>query len=221
MKLLKKIFISGTIKTESGLLIGGSNAELAIGKIDKLVIRDPLTTLPYIPGSSLKGKLRSLYEQATGEISKDKNNNGPCMDPSKASAKLYGYIGKNEKKEQRASRLIVRDSLLSNPDDFKKTELLYTEVKAENSIDRVTSKANPRFFERVPRGAKFAFQMIINVFDGDDEAELIRTLEASIKLLQDDYLGMGGSRGNGQVAIEYEIDKESKSVSSYLSSNKN
>jgi CRISPR-associated protein Csm3 len=210
-KLQKQIVIKGEITLLSGLLIGGSNTELAIGKLDKLVVRNPIKSLPYIPGSSLKGKLRSLYEQANGTIG---DNGGPSNDPQTKSAKLFGYVAMNSGKSQRASRIIVRDCQLINPQDLSKTELLYTEVKAENTIDRITSKANPRFFERVPMGAKFNMEFVINVFDGDSEEEFLNTIHTCLKLLKNDYLGMGGSRGNGQVNIEI-TSEQSFTISDY------
>jgi CRISPR-associated protein Csm3 len=89
--------------------------------------------------------------------------------------------------------------------------LPYTESKTEVAIDRVTSKANPRTFERVPAGAKFKLELVLNVFKDEDEKSLKATLNQAIKLLEDDYLGGHGSRGYGQVKIELEnpdgIDK--------------
>ena len=84
---------------------------------------------------------------------------------------------------------------------FNHTDLPYTESKTEVAIDRITSRANPRTFERVPAGAKFKLNMVINIFDGEDESALKATLKQAIKLLEDDYLGGHGSRGYGQVEI--------------------
>lgn len=55
-----KIKFSAQIRLETGLHIGASNAFAAIGAIDSPVIKDPITNLPIIPGSSLKGKMRTL-----------------------------------------------------------------------------------------------------------------------------------------------------------------
>ena len=63
-KLTGKIIITGLIELKTGLHIGTSQETLEIGGMDNPVIRDPLTREPYIPGSSLKGKLRSLLERA-------------------------------------------------------------------------------------------------------------------------------------------------------------
>jgi CRISPR-associated protein Csm3 len=86
---------------------------------------------------------------------------------------------------------------------FRNTDLLYTESKTEANIDRVTSAANPRTYERVPAGAQFELNMVLNVFDTDDEAELKKLLDQAIALLHDDYLGGSGSRGYGQVLLEF------------------
>ena len=60
-----KVVIRGRIKALTGLHIGAQRDVSEIGGIDNPVIKDPHTGLPYIPGSSLKGKLRSLFEVFT------------------------------------------------------------------------------------------------------------------------------------------------------------
>jgi CRISPR-associated protein Csm3 len=105
--------------------------------------------------------------------------------------------------------LIVRDAELDvNACDFSNTDLPYTESKTEVAIDRIISKANPRTFERVPAGAQFKLNMVLNVFEGEDEKSLRDTLQQAINLLQDDYLGGHGSRGYGQVEIEINSKEE-------------
>jgi len=200
-QLKKKIIYTGTIKLLTGLHIGGTNSALNIGGPDKFVVRNPLTNLPYIPGSSLKGKLRSLTEIANGESA----NGKPSNDPNSKSGMLFGTSG--DSNNSRPSRLIVRDGNLIIKDEnlFSNTDLPYTESKTEVSIDRVTARANPRTFERVPAGAEFELNMVLNIFDNDDEELLKRTLDNAIKLLEDDYLGGNGSRGYGQVKINKEI----------------
>src|SRR5690606_15357641 len=148
--------------------------------IDKGVIRNPLNNQPYIPGSSLKGKMRSLFEVFTGNI-------GPSVTgdvefgPSKhgEAAELFGNAifsdkakrtnkesGKEEK--QRPSRLIVRDCELLNADYLLgKTDMPYTEGKTEVVIDRIKSSANPRQIERVPAGAEFGLNMVLNIWEGE------------------------------------------------------
>lgn len=206
IKLEKKVIYTGTITLKTGLHIGGTNASLNIGGPDKFVVRNPLTNIPYIPGSSLKGKMRSLVEIANGETNNGKASNNP---KSKAG-QLFGTAGDSD--ANRPSRLIVRDAELDiDATDFSNTDLPYTESKTEVAIDRVTSKANPRTFERVPAGAKFKLELVLNVFEDEDEIGLKATLNQAIKLLEDDYLGGHGSRGYGQVKIELEnpdgIDK--------------
>ncbi|MDX1912601.1 MAG: type III-A CRISPR-associated RAMP protein Csm3 [Saprospiraceae bacterium] len=203
--LIKKIIIRGHILAESGIMVGGNNTAFEIGGTDKTVVRNPVTRLPYIPGSSIKGKMRSLFELSRGTIQEDSRVFGPTQNPKHEAAQFFGHINRNDERKQQPSRLIVRDGELLNPQDLKNAELEYTEVKAENSIDRITSEANPRFFERVPKGARFGLNMVINVFDHDTNGEnfLKYALEA-LELAQDDYLGGGGSRGNGQVRFVIE-----------------
>ena len=140
--------------------------------------------------------MRSLIEIAYGES----DNGKPSNSINTKSGKLFGVSGDNNK--SRPSRIIIRDAeLISDESKFENTDLPYTESKTEVSIDRITSKANPRTFERVPAGAEFKLSMILNIFEGEDEKELIDILENAIKLLQDDYLGGNGSRGYGQIKI--------------------
>lgn len=202
IQLKKKIVYTGVITLKTGLHIGGTNASLNIGGPDKFVVRNPLTNIPYIPGSSLKGKMRSLIEIYYGCVNvNSKGNAGPSEDPTSVSGALFGTAtgdGNN-----RPSRLIVRDAELDvNACDFSNTDLPYTESKTEVAIDRITAKANPRTFERVPAGAKFNLNMVLNIFEGEDEEKLKNTLTKAIELLEDDYLGGHGSRGYGQVVFE-------------------
>ena len=203
IKLIKKIIYTGTITLKTGLHIGGTNAALNIGGPDKFVVRNPINNVPYIPGSSLKGKMRALVELSKGCVSV--NNKGEARaseDPESISGRLFGVA--TGKSNNRPSRLIVRDAELdlSEPELFANTDLPYTESKTEVAIDRVTAKANPRTLERVPAGAKFKLNMVLNIFEDEDEMQLKETLNLALRLLQDDYLGGHGSRGYGQVSIE-------------------
>ena len=199
IQLKKKILYTGVIELVSGLHIGGTNASLNIGGPDKFVVRNPLTNVPYIPGSSLKGKMRALVEIANGESDDGK----PSNDIRSKACALFGMAGDSD--SSHPSRLIVRDALLDTSDPrFENTDLPYTESKTEVCIDRITAKANPRTFERVPAGAKFKFEMILNIYEGEDEAQLKATLMQAVSLLQDDYLGGQGSRGYGQVRVLFD-----------------
>ena len=73
-----------------------------------------------------------------------------------------------------------------------------TEVKSENAVDRITSQANPRTLERVPAGARFSFRLVLDVLCPEDKPLLARVAEG-LRLLEDDALGGGGSRGSGRV----------------------
>lgn len=220
MKLIKKILFNGEIKLLTGTLIGGTDTGLTIGGIDKVIIRHPLTNQPYIPGSSIKGKMRSLYELSKGEIGGPVGGpvqNGPS--PNSSSARLFGNAtGGNN---QRPSRLIVRDAFLINDKELlEKTEFPYVEVKTEVVIDRITSAAMPRTFERVPAKARFGLQMVLNIFENDQASqdELLQSLASSLRLLQDDYIGGSGSRGYGQIDITLHSIKIRTSEGYYLNS---
>lgn len=203
IKLKKKIIYTGTIVLKTGLHIGGTNTALNIGGPDKFVIRNPINQLPYIPGSSLKGKMRSLIELLYGETS---NGGDVTNDPNSKAGALFGV---SSDRNGRPSRIIIRDGELMNPEDLNNTDLLYTESKTEVNINRITAKANPRTFERVPAGAKFRLEMVLNIFEGDDENALRKTVKEAMALLEDDYLGGNGSRGYGQVVFK-DVKEEEK-----------
>lgn len=193
-KLLKKVKYSATITLLSGLHIGGTNTAMAIGGVDKFVVRNPVDQKPYIPGSSLKGKMRSLLELFYGEH----NNGQPNKNPQSRCGALFGVGASSE--NSHASRLIVRDAMwIDNSVDFSKTDLYLTESKTEVSIDRITSKANPRTQERVPAGAQFHFEAVLNIFEGEKEKKYDEDIRKAILLLENDYLGGSGSRGYGHI----------------------
>ena len=207
-QLKKKIFIKGRTKVLTGLHIGGSNNALSIGGLDNAVIRNPVDNKPYIPGSSLKGKMRSLLELAYGYIRYDPKGrnikNVGSDELEYITVKLFGNAKGD--KDQRPSRIIVRDGMLTRKGEkrLSNTEFFYTEGKTEVVIDRITSAAMPRQLERVPAGAKFALEIVLNIFEEDgvvEEEELITNLFKALELVQDDYLGGSGSRGSGQVAF--------------------
>ncbi|HAS47299.1 MAG TPA: type III-A CRISPR-associated RAMP protein Csm3 [Microscillaceae bacterium] len=228
--LIKKILVSGRIITLTGLHIGGSNTSIAIGGVDSSVIRNPLDNKPIIPGSSLKGKMRSLLEQLDGVFGRGvgrNSNHGPTDDPTNRIAKVFG-TAVNETNNV-PSKVIVRDCELLDAEneilDNQNTDLPYSEIKTEVVIDRITAAATPRNLERVPAGVEFSFDMVINVFDNDDEEKMVNMVFNGLKLLQDDYLGGSGSRGSGQIKFvieevkersrEYYIENESKAEIPY------
>lgn len=219
MQLTKKILIKGEIKAVTGLLIGGSNTAMGIGGPDKMVIRNPVSNEPYIPGSSLKGKMRSLLEISYGNLGDTKMGqvyNGPSQDPDKVTTLLFGSaINGQEKARQRPSRIIVRDGYLTNGDILKNTDLPFTESKTEVVIDRVTSAAMPRTFERVPAGAIFKLDLVLNIMDDENfgEDKLREQTFRALEMVQDDYLGGSGSRGSGQV--EFTINSVVERSSEY------
>lgn len=215
MKLTAKINIKGSVTALTGLHIGGSNSAMSIGGPDKMVIRNPLDNKPFIPGSSLKGKMRSLLEQLDKKFGPSMSSDiqhGPSNTPDSRAAKLFGSTGNAL---QVPSRVIVRDGmLLTPPERFTNTDLPYTESKTEVVIDRITSKAMPRQFERVPAGAEFGLNITVNIYDGDmKEKEAVCLVLDCLQLVADDYLGGSGTRGSGQVA--FKIDSITRKSADY------
>lgn len=191
--MFSKIQITGTIEVVTGMHIGGSEAFAAIGAIDSPVIIDPLSRKPIIPGSSLKGKIRALLAKAYNPTVVNHN------DDSEKISRLFGSSANNK---LMTSRLIFSDMILDNYDELHSKGLdSITEVKFENTISRTTSVANPRQIERVIRGSKFKLNIIYDVLEDyqDQALDDIKILVEGMKLLQYDYLGGGGTRGNGKI----------------------
>ncbi len=195
-QLIKKIDIHTTLYLISGLHIGGGGDNVEIGGIDNPVIRKSTgDRQPYIPGSSLKGKMRCLLEQIYGS---------PNVGGNKKINGLFGFSGTNT-----PSRLIVRDAFLTEEsvsllqENSDNLDAPYTEGKWENVINRIKGTAeNPRQTERIPAGVSFNVEFILNIWDDDNEQELLGLLEEGIKALENDYLGGSGSRGYGQVKFD-------------------
>ena len=95
------------------------------------------------------------------------------------------------------SRLQFSDCFLKNKEELPQI----FENKFENTIDRLTSIANPRQIERVVRGAQFGMEIIYNVEDAEQIEEDFANIRAGLSLIENDYLGGGGSRGNGRVTF--------------------
>lgn len=207
MKLLGVKKITGKIIVQTGLHIGGDSKTMEIGGMDNPIIRNPATGEPYIPGSSLKGKMRALYEMETGRY----RSNGDCCNCGKPDCPVcvvFGSANNGDKsnngqdvsKLKGPTRLIVRDSFLS--EEYKKKYFngdILVEEKNENSITRITSVANPRPIERILPGTTFDFEFIFRMYSENDEKLFSEVVINSMKLLEDDYLGGGGSRGSGKI----------------------
>ena len=223
MKLTNIVEIKAKLVLQTGLHIGAGDSEMHIGGIDNSVIKHPLTQSPYIPGSSLKGKIRTLLEWRSGAV---QNNPLTLKDVSKNPEevknilRLFGISGDTKNSEQEVaeigvSRLAFWDCALN--EDWEKAirddNQLLTEAKSENTIDRITSTAgNPRQTERVPAGAKFDFKLTLRQFE-DDKPELLDLVLKGLKLLELDSLGGSGSRGYGKVKFtELTVDGEARNL---------
>ena len=203
MKLKNIYKITGQIIALTGLHIGGSSEIMEIGGMDNPVIKNPITNEPYIPGSSLKGKMRMLLEWYEGLI-EDSGKVHECNDINCPVCTIFGISSNKKENNIGPTRIVVRDAGLNEEwiDLIKEQNLIITESKTENNINRITAHATPRPIERVPAGAKFDFEMIYKKFDLenkiDDEKNFLYILLA-MKLLELDYLGGGGSRGSGKI----------------------
>ena len=193
-----KIKITGRLDIVSGLHIGASGAFSAIGSVDSPVIRDVHEGIPMIPGSSLKGKMRSLLarQHNNGRIARSHDEDDVKI------LRLFGCSAKNSKYKN--GRLLFSDMILSNADELRKLGVdNLTEIKFENTINRITAEAKPRQIERVIRGSRFGLNIIYE-FGNQEMNELIEDFDIlcdGFNLLQYDYLGGSGSRGYGKVSV--------------------
>lgn len=208
MKLQNYLILRGTLRCMTGLRIGGAAEMIEIGGLDNPIIKHPITGMPYVPGSSLKGKMRSLLEfrhnkvDSSGEVH-------TCIEVDCPICRIFGTSAGESKVGP--SRLIVRDAYLTGEWESEIQERMeagepITEIKFENTINRINARANPRQMERVPAGVEFAFEISYRVFDtsdgGDQDQALFKHVIEGLQLVAADTLGGSGSRGYGKVAFE-------------------
>ncbi len=213
-----------TLKVISGLYIGAGDSNVRIGGVDNEFIKHPVSKRPFIPGSSLKGKIRSLLEYDAGILKiDDKDGNVftvkdyiDCKDENQQQAirrvlMLFGAFGNDYSKEIGMTRLSFSDLELA--EKYRDNPMDTLEIKAETAIDREEGSAKTgslRFTERVVEGVEFKGTISMKVFDGDKETDLEETLFKGIKLLMLDTLGGSGSRGYGRIEIKFDdSDKQS------------
>ncbi len=193
--------ISFTVRCESGLHIGGSQDELTIGGSDNPVIKNPATGKPYIPGSSLKGKMRSELEKQQGRVT----NSRPCSCNHEDCPVCRVFGSHSNESPLGPSRIIVRDGRLAMGGRI--------ETKSETAIDRQTGAAQRgslRNGERVVEGSEFSMSIVLQVFDNDDDfrykehwggGALQAVVFECLDLVEMTGLGGGVSRGSGAVSF--------------------
>lgn len=195
MKIIK---IQGNLDILTGLHIGAGNVEVHIGGIDSAVVKNPIDGYPYIPGSSLKGKIRSLLELSQGLSADGKPSSTENTDS--VIPKIFG-----DTSQKNISRIVFRDCFLTEEsiEKIKLKNILPTEEKSENSINRLSGTADsPRNIERVIPGLSYDFEMNLRVFDTDNEEEFKSIITQGLYLLEQDALGGSGSRGYGKVKFK-------------------
>jgi CRISPR-associated protein Csm3 len=223
IELKGKFVISGKITAFTGLHIGGSSIGMSIGGADNIILRDVITNMPYIPGSSIKGKMRSLLEKKRGKVLnyvvKKSERRKSIMIHFCESKEEYDkceicniFGNSSDKFAAMPTRIIVRDALMDDSEtnllSNNNTDMPYTEVKTEVVIDRITSKATPRQIERVPAGAEFDFEIIYDIYNNTDY-NWFNTILEGMKLLEFDSIGGSGSRGYGKIKFgKYKRDEK-------------
>jgi CRISPR-associated protein Csm3 len=214
--------LSARLQLLSGLHIGAGDSEMHIGGTDNPVLKHPLTNRPYIPGSSLKGKMRSLLEWKSGAVQPEalgwrqyQSSQGQQKTQVFSILRLFGVSGGDQLSESQArelgpTRLSFWDCNLSAAwvERVESAHQMFTEVKSENRINRITGVAeHPRNTERVPAGAEFDFRLSLKVLDGEND--LLNTVLAGLRLIEMDSLGGSGSRGYGKLRFaDLQLDGE-------------
>ena len=195
-----KLVISGIIEVKTGMHIGTGGEFAAIGAIDSPVIKDQISQEPIIPGSTIKGKLRYVLVQSECPCSKKPDDDIPEI------KRMFGAANNRKDNSDNdgayISRFIFSDCYLSNKEELESLEVAPTEAKFENGINRVTGVANPRQIERVIRGAKFNFEVIYTSNDDSQIVDDFKLFAKGLHLLKYDYIGGGGSRGNGRIEFK-------------------
>jgi len=210
MKLTGHKIIKGKIVCKSGLHIGGSTDEMQIAGVDLPIIKHPISGEPYIPGSSLKGKMRNELEHQEGKFG-GRNDDEPCG-CGREDCLVCRVFGphKNVRHSLGPTRILVRDAYFSDTTREEYASIMrekgvsYIEKKTENVIDRKTGTAmHPRTLERVPAGAVFDMELTLRLFEMDAQGDaLIEHVKEGLRLVEKSYLGASGSRGSGQVKFE-------------------
>jgi CRISPR-associated protein Csm3 len=229
MRLEEIIQMDFEIVVVDGLRIGGSGGDLENGgtvDANLAAIRDPLTGEPYLPGSSIKGKLRSICEKVHGSfrmveegqgpqkrvVRRESPDGSPCR-CGQLDCKVCPLFGAhlNTRAACAPTRITVRDAHFTEGYKALYQKQLaetgrYFELKTENIVNRKTGTAeHPRTGERVPPGARFQGRIVLRTYDTDASRkdEYVKTIEQALGLLQEaESLGASGSRGFGTIKLE-------------------
>lgn len=218
-RLEAKVLLSGSLTATTGLHIGRGAPANLVGA-ERGMVREGRDGAPYLPGSSLKGRLRSLLERAGCAKGFEVHKEGDewrappcrCAATDCPVCVLFGLPAEVRAKASGGplppGRLTLRDGRLLNAQEistWRYLDLPYAEVKSEVALDRLTASATPRTLERVPAGARFGLEVVLGIYEGDDGAWLLRSLLDGVELLTGDALGGHGSRGYGAVSAQIDL----------------
>ena len=184
MKLLRYEVINGKIRNTEGLRIGGTREAAGIGETDNPILRHPISYLPYIPGSSFKGKLRSLLEQRYS--TKTQSTGKPCVCNKKECVvcSVFG-CGDPTQKDHEPTRIIFRDA----PLDDQSAQLLaesipgtMAEVKTETAMNRNTGGIQHGSLRSIERILLILWTMVLVMLLLQALSEMILTNQSATTL---------------------------------------
>lgn len=205
--MLKKIHrIQIELELLSGMHITGGDDTFDIGGPDSQVVKNPLTGEPYIPGSSMKGKLRSLLDFKYGKVTGEGKKRDFVIDKNGKNSLALALFEPTDGMEPMITRAIFRDFVLTEESKEEiQTALgdgIFTEIKAENKINRFSGTADmPRYIERVPAGSHFFGEIDVLEFDDDNYKAMKEYLDEALKMLEYNFIGGSGTRGYGRVKL--------------------
>jgi len=215
-ELLRYRILRGKIHVETGIHIGAGRESMEIGGVEPPIMRHPLTQQPYIPGSSLKGKVRCLLElkycvkneECFPTMKQAEDSWKPCGCGKCPVCIVFG--SSNVKTTKTMTRVIFRDAFMT-PDSVQKQEEAsleaggyLSEIKSEIAINRKTLTVQSgalRTTERIVPGTELDLEIVLRHFEGDPVDDYLGLLKEGLDLLQRDSLGGSGSRGYGKVSI--------------------
>ena len=234
LKLKKVLLLEGNLVAETGLRIGTGKASLTIGDIDMTTVKDPKTGLPYIPGSSIKGKLRSTitkmkkdlaplkeYYESKGkseaqlkELGWKKIQDIWIHDCSKTECEICTVYGSSAENNTRGpTRIKVFDAPAVGIWKDEKINQIHNpdellEIKSENTLDVLTAHSVPRTVERVSAGTVFKFKLAFEVYNDEDEKLFTQYVIDPLKVILREGIGSSTSRGYGKLRLENVTIKE-------------
>lgn len=218
-KFQSRLNLEGKVETLTAIRIGAGRSTSPVGA-DLPVVRDA-ANLPYIPGSSFKGVLRSYVESILRSLTDDRR---VVCNPTNDDEQCITRAEMASLRERRDDQLILEKtcwicqlfgslwyaSKLQIRDLHVRPELWFNQYQRRDgvAIDRDTETAADGKlydFEVVPAGVLFDFQAIV---DNAEDWQL-GMLYLGLSAFENGELTIGGGSSRGLGAIELSLNTPS------------